>query len=185
MSAPEWRKGRLLVASPVLGDENFHRTVVLLLEHTPEGAVGVVLNRPSGLSTRETLPDEYTGAIPDDEVIHEGGPVDPESVILLADFIELDDRLGLAVGTIGVVDPSTDFETLPGRIRAIRAFGGYSGWAPGQLEAELEDDAWIDAVCMPTDVFTTEPDNLWSEVLDRKGGNYRLVARMPLDPSLN
>ena len=185
MGAPEWRKGRLLVASPGLGDENFHRTVVLLLEHTAEGAVGVVLNRPSTLRTRETLPDEYTGAIPDDEVIHEGGPVDPESVILLADFTEPEDPAGLAIGSVGVVDPSTDFETLPSRIRAIRAFGGYSGWAPGQLEAEIEDDAWIDAVCVTSDVFTEEPDRLWSEVLDRKGGNYRLVARMPLDPSLN
>lgn len=185
MSAPDWRKGRLLVAAPGLVDENFHRTVVLLLEHTAEGAVGVVLNRPSTLSTRETLPDEYTGAIPEDEVIHEGGPVDPESVILLADFTEPDDPGGLAVGSIGVVDPSTDFDTLPHRIRAIRAFGGYSGWAPGQLEAEIEDDAWIDAVCIPADVFTESPDRLWSDVLDRKGGNYRLVARMPLDPSLN
>jgi putative transcriptional regulator len=185
MSAPEWRKGRLLVASPSLLDDNFHRTVVLMLEHTADGAVGVVLNRPSTLRTRETLPDEYTGAIPDDDVIHEGGPVDPESVILLADFFGPDDPAGLAIGSIGVVDPSTDFATLPGRIRAIRAFGGYSGWAPGQLEAELEDDAWIDAVCVPSDVFTVTPDALWSEVLDRKGGNYRLVARMPLDPSLN
>ena len=185
MSAPDLRKGRLLVAAPSLVDENFHRTVVLLLEHSTDGAVGVVLNRPSTLSTRETLPEAYTGAIPEDEVIHEGGPVDPESVILLADFTEPDDRLGLSVGTIGVVDPSTDFATLPERIRAIRAFGGYSGWAPGQLEAELADEAWIDAVCMPADVFTTDPGSLWSEVLDRKGGNYRLVARMPLDPSLN
>ncbi len=185
MSAPEWRKGRLLVAAPALTDDNFHRTVVLLLEHTSDGAVGVVLNRPSTLGTHETLPDAYTGAIPEDEVIHEGGPVDPESVILLADFMVPDDQASLAVGSIGVVDPSADFTDLGERIRAIRAFGGYAGWAPGQLEAEIEEEAWIDAVCLPSDVFTLDPDNLWSCVLDRKGGNYRLVARMPLDPSLN
>jgi putative transcriptional regulator len=185
VSAPELRKGRLLVASPGLVDENFHRTVILLLEHTAEGAVGVVLNRPLSLSTRETLPDAYTDAIPEGEVIHEGGPVDPESVILLADFIAPDAPSDLAVGSIGVVDPSSDFTSLPDRIRSIRAFGGYAGWAPGQLESEIDDEAWIDAVCLPADVFTDEPDALWSVVLDRKGGNYRLVARMPLDPSLN
>ena len=185
MSAPEGRKGRHLVAAPALIDGNFHRTVVLLLEHSADGAVGVVLNRPSSLSTHETLPDVFTGAIPDDDVIYEGGPVDPESVILLADFMDPDDQAGLAVGSIGVVDPSTDFAELPVRIRSIRAFGGYAGWAPGQLEAELEDEAWIDSICLPSDVFTLDPDGLWSDVLDRKGGNYRLVARMPLDPSLN
>ena len=185
MSVPEWRKGRLLVASPSLLDPNFHRSVVLLLEHSADGALGVVLNRPSSLNTRETLPDDLAAAVPEDEMIHEGGPVEPESVILLADYIAPDDPAALAVGTIGVVDPNSDFATLDARIRAIRAFGGYAGWAPGQLEVELEDDAWIDAVCLASDVFTQDPDGLWSEVLERKGGNYRLVARMPVDPSMN
>lgn len=185
MSAPEWRKGRLLVAAPILVDDNFHRTVVLLLEHSAEGALGVVLNRPSTLGAHEALPDAYIGPIPPDAVLHEGGPVDPESVILLADFTRPDDQASLAVGSIGVVDPSADFTELGERIQAIRAFGGYAGWAPGQLEAEIDEEAWIDAVCLPSDVFTTDPDGLWSHVLDRKGGNYRLVARMPLDPSLN
>ena len=185
MSAPVWRKGRLLVAAPRLIDPNFHRTVVLMLEHTEEGAVGVVLNRPSELSSQETLPGEFAAALADGELIFEGGPVEPESIILLADFLDPPDPAGLAVGTIGVVDPSTDFLTLRDRTRAIRAFGGYAGWAGGQLEEELNDEAWIDAVCLASDVFTESPETLWSEVLDRKGGNFRLVARMPLDPSLN
>ncbi len=183
--AAESRKGRLLVASPSLVDPNFHRTVVLLLEHSPEGALGVVLNRPLPLNTRESLPDPYASLIPEDERIHEGGPVEPESVILLADFAVPHDSSALTVGTIGVVDPATDIETLAARIRSIRAFGGYSGWAPGQLEAEIADEAWIDAVCLASDVFTGDPEGLWSAVLDRKGGNFRLVARMPDDPTLN
>ena len=185
MTAPTWRKGRLLVASPSLVDPSFHRTVVLLLEHSTEGALGVVLNRRSHLNTRETLPDRFAASIPDDDHIYEGGPVEPESVILLADFTDPDHDAGLAIGSIGIVDPATDFETLPGRVRAIRAFGGYAGWAAGQLEAEIDEDAWIDAVCLASDVFTNEPELLWSEVLDRKGGNFRLMARMPMDPSLN
>jgi len=185
MSAPRWRKGRLLVAAPALTDTNFHRTVVLLLEHTEDGAVGVVLNRPSALGAKDTLPDEFAAALHDEDMIYEGGPVDPQSVILLADFTDPLDPGGLAVGSIGVVDPTTDFSTLRGRTRAIRAFGGYAGWAGGQLEAELDEDSWIDAPCVPSDVFTVDPEGLWAEVLDRKGGNYRLVARMPLDPGLN
>jgi putative transcriptional regulator len=70
-------------------------------------------------------------------------------------------------------------------MRAVRAFGGYAGWSAGQLEDELAEEAWIEADAQPGDVFTEEPDRLWSRVLDRKGGSYRLVARMPEDPSLN
>ncbi len=183
--AAESRRGRLLVASPSLVDPSFHRTVVLLLEHSPEGALGVVLNRPLPLSTRESLPAPYASVVPEEERIHEGGPVEPDSVILLADFTIPDDASALTVGTIGVVDPATDIEALAARIRSIRAFGGYSGWAPGQLEAEIAAEAWIDAVCLASDVFTGDPEGLWSAVLERKGGNFRLVARMPEDPSLN
>jgi len=127
----------------------------------------------------------FAAAIPEDEQIFEGGPVEPESVILLADFVDDASDAGLSIGSIGIVDPSSDFETLADQVRAIRAFGGYAGWGAGQLEAEIDEDAWIDAICLASDVFTTEPEHLWSEVLDRKGGSFRLVARMPMDPSLN
>jgi putative transcriptional regulator len=175
----------LLVASPTLVDPNFHRTVVLLLEHSEDGALGVVLNRPTTLSSRETLPQEFHGALASGEVIHEGGPVEPENVILLAEYAAPLEDTVLAVGTIGVVDPGTDPQSLAASTHAVRAFGGYAGWGAGQLEAEIDDEAWIDAVCLPSDVFTDAPDSLWREVLERKGGNFRLVARMPLDPSLN
>lgn len=185
MSAPRWRKGRLLVASPTLVDPNFHRTVVLLLEHSEDGALGVVLNRPTTLSSHETLPEEFHAAMGSAEVIHEGGPVEPENVILLAEYTAPIEDTALAVGTIGVVDPGTDPQRLVDATHAVRAFGGYAGWSAGQLEAEIDEEAWIDAVCLPSDVFTDTPDALWRDVLDRKGGNFRLVARMPLDPGLN
>jgi putative transcriptional regulator len=175
----------LLVASPTLVDPNFHRTVVLLLEHSEDGALGVVLNRPTTLSSQETLPQEFHGALGSGEVIHEGGPVEPENVILLAEYAAPLEDTVLAVGTIGVVDPGTDPQSLAASTHAVRAFGGYAGWSAGQLEAEIDEEAWIDAVCLPSDVFTDAPDSLWREVLERKGGNFRLVARMPLDPSLN
>jgi putative transcriptional regulator len=178
------RKGRLLVASPTLLDPNFRRSVVLLLEHDPEGALGVILNRPTPMLARGALPEGLAGVLGDDELVHEGGPVQPEALILLADFADPDGE-ELAVGSVGIVGPGVDAEELSDRVRAVRAFGGYAGWGAGQLEAEIEEEAWLDADCLPGDVFTPDPDGLWSQVLERKGGPYRLLARMPEDPSLN
>jgi putative transcriptional regulator len=183
--APDSRKGRLLVASPRLLDPNFRRTVVLMLEHDSDGALGVVLNRPTPLLAREALPDALAAALPEDEHVHEGGPVQPDAVILLADFAEPSAAVDLAFGSIGIVGPREEADGLEGTVRAIRAFGGYAGWGAGQLEAEIAEEAWLDAVCLPDDVFTGHPERLWSAVLERKGGAYRLLARMPEDPSLN
>lgn len=185
MSGPPIRRGRLLVASPSLADENFSRAVVLLLEHNAEGSLGLVLNRPTGLSAVEALPERISVLLPDGEEIHRGGPVQPEAVIVLADFVHPEHAASLAFESVGIVDPEGDLENLGFHVRTARAFGGYAGWGAGQLERELDEDAWIDADCHPEDVFTEDPPALWSRVLDRKGGSYRLVARMPDDPSLN
>jgi putative transcriptional regulator len=182
---PTFRKGRLLVAAPSLVDPNFRRSVVLMLEHDEGGALGVILNRRTPVPAREALPETLAEALPPDEVLHEGGPVQPDSLILLADLTEPADGVEMALGSVGIVGPSADGAALEGSVRAIRAFGGYAGWAAGQLEQEIAEEAWLDADPVPSDVFTEDPEGLWSEVLDRKGGSYRLVARMPEDPSLN
>jgi putative transcriptional regulator len=183
--APEIRRGRLLVASPALVDPNFRRTVVLMLEHSEEGALGLVLNRPTPLVARQALPSRMAGALPEEERVHEGGPVQPDAVIVLAEFTDLTAAAAIAFGRVGVVDPSTEVDLLRSQVTAIRAFGGYAGWSGGQLEREIADEAWIDAEGLPEDVFTDAPTELWSRVLERKGGTYRLVARMPEDPTLN
>jgi putative transcriptional regulator len=183
--APASRHGRLLVAAPSLADSNFHRAVVLMLEHTPDGALGVVLNRPSELPARDALPGALAAALPDDELVHKGGPVQPEAVILLADFVDPGRAAGVAFGSVGIVDPGGEVDELAGAVRSIRAFGGYAGWSGGQLEEEISEEAWIDAPGTADDVFTDDPERLWSRVLDRKGGSWRIIARMPEDPSLN
>jgi putative transcriptional regulator len=187
MSAPvaPALRGRLLIAAPALEDPNFRRTVVLMLEHTPDGSVGLVLNRPTLLLAREALPEPLAGALAEEELVHQGGPVQPEAVLLLGDFLDPEAAAGIAFGSVGIVDPEGDPSLLGDRVSRLRAFGGYAGWAGGQLEAEFAEGAWIDAIGLPSDVFTTEPDGLWSEVLRRKGGRYRLIAQMPEDPSLN
>ncbi|MFN8124395.1 MAG: YqgE/AlgH family protein [Thermoleophilia bacterium] len=182
---PAFRRGRLLVASPTLQDPNFTRTVVLMLEHSRDGALGLVLNRPTDITAREALPEPLSDALPEDELVHQGGPVQPEAVILLADFADPEAAATLTVGTVGVVDPNEDTAGLPQRVRSVRAFGGYAGWGAGQLEHEIAEGAWIDVEADAADVFTDEPDALWRRVLDRKGGAFRLLARMPEDPSLN
>lgn len=187
MGAPTWRKGRLLVAAPNLMDPNFHRTVVLVLEHTDEGAVGVVLNRPTTLRADEALPPAIAAPLAVGDVIHEGGPVDPASVILLAEFVDgaAPDAGAISVRTVRVVEPDVDFSALGDQVVRLRAFGGYSGWSAGQLEDEIEQEAWIDCPTTSDDIFCGVPEALWHHVLDRQGGHLRLVARMPLDPSLN
>jgi putative transcriptional regulator len=182
---PDSRRGRLLVASPSLVDPNFRRSVVLMLEHSAEGALGLVLNRPTHLLAREALPGPLAEAMPPDERVHQGGPVQPDAVIVLADFEDATEAASIAFGSVGIVAPDGGGEGLVDVVRAIRAFGGYAGWAGGQLEQEIAEEAWIDAAGLPEDVFTEDPDGLWGRVLERKGGSWRLISRMPEDPSVN
>jgi putative transcriptional regulator len=183
--AAETRRGRLLVASPSLADPNFRRAVVLMLEHSEEGALGLVLNRPTPLVAREALPGALADAMPDDERVYQGGPVQPEAVIVLADFSGATLAASVAFDMVGIVDPDADASRLGDGVRAIRAYGGYAGWGEGQLEREIAEEAWIDAAPAAEDVFGGDPDGLWSRVLERKGGTWRLIARMPENPSVN
>lgn len=173
------------MAAPNLVDPNFRRAVVLMLEHTDEGALGLVLNRPTPLVARDALPGRLAGALPGEEHVHQGGPVQPDAVIVLADFADPERAAAIAFGNVGIVDPEAEAADLEGAVRAIRAFGGYAGWGGGQLEQEIAEEAWIDAAGTPGDVFTREPERLWGRVLERKGGTFRLVARMPDNPELN
>jgi putative transcriptional regulator len=170
-------RGKLLIASPGLTDF-FRRTVVLVLEHTEEGAVGLVLNRPSETQVDEAVPDLAELAEPDD-VVRLGGPVGSDSVIVLGRFEDPDEAASIVFDDLGVVDP----ELTAAGLRASRVYAGHAGWAPGQLDGELEKDAWIVEPAHPDDPF--DDGDLWSHVLDRKGGGYALLARMPEDPSLN
>ena len=181
---PANRRGRLLVAAPALADPNFHRAVVLMLEHSDEGALGLVLNRPTPLVSREALPPHLAEVMPEEERVHQGGPVQPDAVILLADFEDVSDAAGVAFGSVGIVDPAAE-GARDGGVHAIRAFGGYAGWGGGQLEMELAEETWLDAEPLLDDVFTDDADGLWSRVIDRKGGSWRFIARMPEDPSRN
>jgi putative transcriptional regulator len=180
---PDALKGSLLVATPTLLDPNFRRTVVLLLEHTEEGAVGVVLNRPSETPTGQAIPD-LAEVVADDDPVFIGGPVSPGSVIALGDHREAD-GLDAVCGTVAAVEFGTSPQELAEQVIRVRAFAGYAGWGSGQLEGEIEEEAWITAAALADDVFTPDPDGLWSQVLERMGNQFALLARMPDDPRMN
>ena len=170
-------RGHLLIAAPSLYDY-FRRTVVLVVEHTPEGAMGVVLGRETETTVAEVVPAlaELPGG---DDFIYLGGPVAPQAVVALGEFERPDEAGTRVVGSLGTLDPDASNESL---VR-MRVFAGYAGWAPGQLDGELEQEAWIVDSAEPEDPFRT--GDIWSEALERKGGRYRLMATMPADPSLN
>jgi len=170
-------KGQLLIAAPQLVDY-FRRTVVLVVEHSDEGAMGLVLNRPTETEVSEAVPDlaDLTAEM---DVVHAGGPVQPDAVVALGDFEEPEEAGTPVSGTLGLLDPERPDPAL----RRLRVYAGYAGWAPGQLDAEMEEGAWISAPAAPDDPFS-EVD-LWTTVLQRKGGAYALMVSMPIDPTLN
>jgi len=174
-------KGRLLIAGAGIAGEIFRQTVILLAEHDENGALGFVLNRPSRSLIEEIVPSlELPAAI--DERFYLGGPVQPEIVAILAEFEDPADAPKIVFGSIGFA-PADD--PAAGRITRGRAFAGYAGWGPGQLEGEMEEGGWLVETPTPDDVFTPDPETLWRNVVRRKGGEFTLLSTMPFDPSSN
>ena len=178
-------RGKLLLAGPVLKDPNFDRTVVLITDHSDEGAMGLVLNRPSDATVDDAVPD-LAWIEGGDAVVHVGGPVAPDGVIVLAEWddpaqagVLVDDDLGFVPGDID------DTDAVAAAVRRARVYAGHAGWGPGQLEAELAEEAWIVESPLRDELFSDEPEELWSAVLRRMGREFALLATMPPDPSLN
>jgi putative transcriptional regulator len=182
--------GRLLVASPELGDPNFVRTVVLLVDHDESGALGVVLNRPSTTDVGEILPDWHLYATPP-QVVFQGGPVGRDSALALAARPDGKGEDGEPLGFrhvhagIGLVDLDAPAELIAGEITVMRIFAGYAGWGTDQLEAEIDQGAWFVVDAEPHDLASTDPERLWTEVLRRQPPPLAIVATFPDDPSLN
>ena len=179
----ETLRGQLLIAGGALFDTNFRRAVVLIGEHNEGGALGVVLNRPAPYRIEEAVPPLASIVAPDDRLFF-GGPVQPQSPVVLAEFEHPDFADLLVFGSIGFLTGEALPESREG-IRRARVFAGYAGWGEGQLEEEIEQDSWILEPALEEDVFTPEPEALWSRILRRKGSEYRLLSTMPFDPSLN
>jgi putative transcriptional regulator len=180
----ESQRGQLLIAGPGLLDPNFWRTVVLVVEHSDEGAFGLVLNRVSETTVGDAVPD-LEELVDSDEPLYIGGPVQPSGVIVLGHFEDPGDAALLAFDDVGVLATSKSMLESSTGLRTSRAFVGHTGWGPGQLDSELDRGDWILEPAQLEDAFCADPPALWPAVLARKGGSYALVARMPSDPSLN
>lgn len=176
-------RGQLLVASPAIADPNFRRSVILIGHHDASGALGVVLNRPTGTTVQEAAPPvaEMIG----EGELHVGGPVMPEAVVIVAEFERPEDAAIIAFDNVGVLATDTPVEEVELRTHRLRAFAGHAGWGAGQLDAELADDDWIVAPADADTIFDEEPEDLWAKVLHDMGGSFELLARMPEDPSVN
>jgi putative transcriptional regulator len=179
--------GRLLVATPVLGDPNFRRTVVLMLDHTEAGALGVVLNRPLVAEVSTVLP-AWQKHVTAPRRLFQGGPVGLDSalgvVVVPGDDAEPPGVRRL-VGSLGLVDLDTAPSGLSDAVTGLRIFAGYSGWGAGQVEKEIAAGSWFVVEAESRDPFTPEPERLWTSVLRRQRGDLALVSTFPDDPRQN
>jgi putative transcriptional regulator len=190
-TSPLGLTGRLLVASPALVDPSFAGTVVLVVDADESGALGVVLNRPTEVEVEAVLPpwSGLCGAVPR---LFTGGPVSPETALAIG-LLRTVPRVGEdeppgwrgVNGAVGLIDLDTDPPELAGVLAGMRVFAGYAGWSAGQLEAEIEADAWYVVDALYSDVLTADPERLWRTVLRRQAGPVALVSTWTPDPTRN
>jgi putative transcriptional regulator len=192
MALPSWEMsrgleptaGRLLVATPLLGDPHFSRTVVYLLEHDGGGTVGVVLNRPSHTPVGQVLPDWHE-AVSGPQVVFGGGPVQPDGALCLGQLDSPTPYMRELVDGVSTVDLDGDVALIAPIARRLRIFAGHAGWAPDQLDGEIREGAWWVLAGSPDDLFSDRPREMWRLVLRRQPAPLNLMSTFPPDPTLN
>jgi putative transcriptional regulator len=184
-------KGKLLVATPMLREPTFARTVISMLEHTDDGALGVVINRP-GVASLLDVAGPVADLASRPAVLFAGGPVEPQAAIALG--VVMPDVPAVITDAaawrpifhpVVTVDLDVDPTLLAGSLRELRVFAGYAGWSAGQLEAEIAQGAWYVVDSWPLDAFDSSPEALWSAVLRRQPWPLSAVATCPVDPTMN
>lgn len=180
--------GRFLVANGMMADSNFHRSVILICSHDPDGAFGLILNRPSSVSLDSIFPDVASESARGD-TIYVGGPVQPSVVLALH---QRNDLIPESHEVFSGLYTGGNMETIQSMLTSgelaeqdIRFFLGYAGWGAGQLEEEMNEDSWFITEADVHTVFAEDPDESWARVLNSMGAPYSLFARMPDDPRMN
>lgn len=190
--APDLIPGQLLVAAPALLDPNFNHSVVLLLDYDDNGALGVVLNRPSPVPVGDILPD-WSPLVGEPDVLFHGGPVSTDSALAVAALPRGEGEHGdgepvgwrRLFGGTGILDLDAPTELVAPAVSGLRIFAGYAGWGREQLEAEIAEGSWYVVPSMPSDLFTGDPGRLWMRVLRRQPGELAWVSTCPADPTMN
>lgn len=187
MAVSERLVGRLLVATPLLTDPNFTRSVVLVLDHNDEGALGIVVNRPLEVDVSAVLP-AWQPHVTAPGRLFRGGPVALDSALgVVAVPAGAAEPVGVRriIGSLGLVDLDTPPQVVSGGVTGLRIFAGYAGWGDGQVEGEIDEGAWYVVDAEPRDAFSDEPQLLWSQVLRRQRGELSFMATFPADPAQN
>ena len=177
--------GKLLVAQPLLGDPNFDRTVVLLIEHNNEGALGFVVNHPMDIK----LEDLLVGFPEIHNKVFSGGPVQQDNLFFIhrkGDLIPGSQKIGNGLYWGGELKPLKEMIRMNlVQEDDIRFYLGYSGWGANQLEMEMAEDSWLVLDGDLVNIFEDEPEEMWTKILKRQGGDFTLWANSPFDPNLN
>jgi putative transcriptional regulator len=187
MGGMDLAPGCLLVATPVLLDPNFADSVVLLLDVGEEGALGVVLNQPSGVPVADVL-EPWADLAAEPDVLFRGGPVGLDGALAIARLADPEDEpVGWrrTFGEVGLVDLDSPVELLDGGVSGLRVYAGYAGWGAGQLEDEVAEGSWYVVASEPEDLFRAHVDGLRREVLRRQPGELAWVSTRPVDPAMN
>ena len=187
MTEREPAPGRLLVASVLLADGIFNRTVVLVLDADEDGALGVILNEVSQTMLDAVLPD-WVGSVSEPRLLFHGGPVSPNGAICLASVASPGEEppgWRPLFDTVGLLHLDTPIEIVAGAYRDLRIFAGYAGWSAGQLQAEIEQGMWHVADAEYEDVFGRRPLDLWRAVLRRQHGELAYFSTWVENPELN
>ncbi|MGH3549979.1 MAG: YqgE/AlgH family protein [Pseudonocardiaceae bacterium] len=182
-------RGSALVAAPWLHDPNFHRTVVLIIDHGASGSLGVVLNRPSNVAVRDVLPSWGPHATLS-QALYVGGPVQRRAALCVAALpagVDAERTAGMIKvrGALALIDLEADPELLAPQLRGLRVFAGYAGWGEGQLAGEISRGDWVVVPALVDDVLAPPETDLWSQILRRQGMPLALLATYPPDPTHN
>ena len=179
--------GMLLVASAEMNDPNFAGTVVLLLDVNPEGALGVVLNRPTPIPVDAAL-EGWEDMVSQPPKLFAGGPCEPNAALAVGrptnpseppiSFSKIADGLGM-------IELDTPPALIGTGLSGLRIFAGDAGWGAGQLDGELEEEAWYLLPGLADDVFRADHTHLRRDVLARQPGSAAWHANRPMDPSQN
>lgn len=181
------RAGMLLVATPTLMDPNFVASVVLLLESDADGALGVILNRPSTLPVAGVL-SQWADLAADPDVLFRGGPVAKDGALGLGTLVDpAEEPLGFrrVAANLGIVDLDTPVDLMSGALRGVRIFVGYAGWDADQLLGEIAEGSWYLLPGDPQDAFRSDVADLHRDVLRRQPGEMAWRATRPLHPEQN
>lgn len=182
-------RGSALVAAPGLLDPNFRRTVVLIIDHTASGSLGVVLNRPSEVPVCDVLPLWGRHAtLP--RALYVGGPVQRRAALCVAALpagVDAERTEGMIKvrGSLALIDLDADPDLLAPQLRGLRVFAGYAGWGEGQLAGEISRGDWVVVPALADDVLAPLNTDLWSRILRRQGMPLALLATYPSDPTQN